>query len=157
MLQEGYMMQSSGVAGAQHEFREKLIQTIGEAKTDSFYTVWLENHFTRTDVDSMASWGFNSVRVAMHYKWFTLPIEEETIPGEQTWLDKGFTMIDSLLNWCGDNEMYLILDMHGAPGGQGYETNISDYDPSKPSLWESAENQDKLVALWQSVTAMSPG
>ncbi len=153
MLQEGYMMLTSGVAGTQHEFRAKLIQSIGEANTDSFYTVWLENHFTRTDVDSMASWGFNSVRVAMHYKWFTLPIEEEPLPGEQTWLDKGFEMIDSLLDWCGDNQIYLILDMHGAPGGQGKNADISDYDPTKPSLWESQENKDKFVALWQRLAA----
>ncbi|MCP3929760.1 MAG: carbohydrate-binding protein [Bacteroidetes bacterium] len=149
MLQEGYMMQAIGVAGTQHEFREKLIQTIGEVKTDSFYNVWLKNHFTRTDVDSMKVWGFNSVRVAMHYKWFTLPIEDEPVQGENTWLDKGFEMMDSLLAWCGDNEMYLILDLHGAPGGQGANADISDYDPTKPSLWESQENKDKTVALWR--------
>lgn len=149
MLQEGYMMNSGDVAGTQHEFRAKLIATIGEVRTDSFYTLWLENHFTRTDVDSMASWGFNSVRVAMHYLWFTLPIEEEPVPDGQTWLDRGFVMMDSLLDWCGDNEMYLILDLHGAPGGQGKNADISDYDPTKPSLWESQENKDKTVALWQ--------
>ncbi|MBE0653378.1 MAG: carbohydrate-binding protein [Bacteroidales bacterium] len=149
MLQEGYMMQTSGVAGTQHEFRAKLVATIGEEKTDSFYTVWLDSHFRRIDVDSMKSWGFNSVRVAMHYKWFTPPIDEEPVPGEITWLEKGFTMIDSLLDWCGDNEMYLILDLHGAPGGQGKDANISDYDPSKPSLWESRANKDKTIALWR--------
>ena len=149
MLQEGYMMESAGIAGTQHEFREKLVNSIGVANTDSFYTAWLDNHCTRTDIDSMASWGFNSVRVAMHYKWFTLPIEEESVPGEQTWLNKGFEVIDSLLAWCGDNEMYLILDLHGAPGGQGKNADISDYDPSKPSLWESQENKDKTVALWK--------
>ena len=149
MLQEGYMMQTSEVAGSQHEFRAKLINTIGVEKTDSFYTAWLSSHFRRIDVDSMKSWGFNSVRVAMHYKWFTLPIEGEPIGGENTWLETGFTLMDSLLQWCSDNQMYLILDMHGAPGGQGYETNISDYDPSKPSLWESQTNKDKLIALWR--------
>ena len=149
MLQEGYMMHTDGVAGTQHEFREKLIETIGEVKTDSFYNVWLSIHFTRTDADSMKAWGFNSVRVAMHYKWFTLPIEDEPVSGENTWMDKGFVMIDSLLDWCGDNEMYLILDLHGAPGGQGTNADISDYDPSKPSLWESQENKDKTVALWR--------
>jgi len=149
MLQEGYMMQSSDVAPTQHQFRAKLISTIGEAKTDSFYTVWLANHFRRVDVDSMKSWGFNSVRVAMHYKWFTLPIEQELVAGQQTWLDKGFTMIDSLLDWCGDNQMYLILDLHGAPGGQGKDAAISDYDKTKPSLWESQANKDKTIALWR--------
>lgn len=149
MLQEGYMMQTSGVAGTQHEFRNKLINTIGVEKTDSFYTAWLNAHFRRIDVDSMKSWGFNSIRVALHYKWFTPPIEEEPVQGEITWIDTGFTLLDSLLDWCSDNEMYLILDMHGAPGGQGKNADISDYDPSKPSLWESQDNKDKLIALWR--------
>jgi endoglucanase len=148
MLQEGYMMKTEGVAGTQHEFRAKLIETIGVEKTDSFYNVWLENHFRRIDVDSMKAWGFNSVRVAMHYKWLTLPIEDEPVSGENTWLDKGFVMLDSLLDWCSDAEMYLIFDLHGAPGGQGRNADICDYDPTKPSLWESQENKDKTVALW---------
>ena len=149
MLQEGYMMQTSDVAPTQHEFREQLIQTIGETRTDSFYNAWLAWHFARADVDSMKSWGFNSVRAAMHYKWFTLPIEEEPVPNENTWLYKGFVLIDSLLDWCSNNEMYLILDLHGAPGGQGTDAAISDYDPEKPSLWESQENKNKTIALWR--------
>jgi hypothetical protein len=148
MLQEGYMMQTSDVAPTQHEFRDILIETIGETNTDSFYNAWLASHFTRTDVDSMKSWGFNSIRVAMHYKLFTLPIENEPIPGENTWLDKGFLLLDSLLDWCSNDEMYLILDLHGAPGGQGTDAAISDYDPLKPSLWESQQNKDKTIALW---------
>lgn len=149
MLQEGYMMQTSEVAGSQHEFRAKLEAIIGEEKTAAFYEEWLTSHFGRADVDSMKSWGFNSVRVAMHYIWFTPPVGEEPVAGEITWTEKGFALIDSLLDWCGDNEMYLILDLHGAPGGQGKDSNISDYDPSKPSLWESQANKDKTIALWK--------
>ena len=148
LLQEGYMMKSSDVAGTQSAFRRKLVETIGEERTVEFYEAWLDNHFTRTDVDSMKAWGFNSVRVAMHYKWLTLPIEDEPVAGQDTWLEDGFVRLDSLLDWCGDNQMYLFLDMHGAPGGQGKDANISDYDPTKPSLWESAENRRKTVALW---------
>jgi len=148
MLMEGYMMKTQGIAGTQHEIRQKIENLIGTEKTDSFFTIWLENHFTSTDVDSMKAWGFNSVRVAMHYKWFTLPIEEEPVAGQNTWINKGFIMIDSLLDWCSDNEMYLILDLHAAPGGQGTNADISDYDPSKPSLWQSQENKNKTIALW---------
>lgn len=149
MLMEGYMMKTEGIAGTQHEFEAKLTETIGAEKTKTFFDTWLANHFTRNDVDSMKAWGFNSVRVAMHYKWFILPIEAEPVAGNNTWLLKGFKMIDSLLDWCGNNEMYLILDLHGAPGGQGKNADISDYDPSKPSLWESQANKDKTVALWK--------
>jgi endoglucanase len=147
-LQEGYMMKSSEFAGTQFAFKKRLIETIGSERTDAFYKSWLDNHFTRTDADSMKAWGFNSVRVAMHYKWLTLPIENEPITGQDTWLEDGFVRLDSLLDWCRDNQMYLILDLHGAPGGQGKDANISDYDSTKPSLWESYENRRKTVALW---------
>jgi len=149
MIMEGYMMKTEGTSFSTHTgFRNKLTETIGEVRADSFYSVWLANHFNRNDADSMASWGYNCVRVAMHYKWFTLPIEDEPVAGEQTWLDTGFELLDSLLDWCGDNGMYLILDLHGAPGGQGHDRDISDYDPAKPSLWESQENRDRTIALW---------
>lgn len=149
MLMEGYMMQSSDVADTQWEFRERLEELIGVEKTDQFFNAWLDNHVTKADIDSLASWGYNSVRPALHYNLFTLPIEEEPVPGEQTWLDKGFEMVDTLLSWCEANEIYMILDLHAAPGGQGFNAAISDYDPSKPSLWESQDNRDKTVALWQ--------
>ncbi|HSQ44927.1 MAG TPA: cellulase family glycosylhydrolase, partial [Ginsengibacter sp.] len=47
------------------------------------------------------------------------------------------------------NHMYLILDLHAAPGGQGNDINISDRDPTKPSLWQSEANQQKTIALWK--------
>jgi len=58
-------------------------------------------------------------------------------------------MVDDLLAWCAANNMYVILDLHAAPGGQGRNADISDYDSSKPSLWESSENKRKTIALWK--------
>lgn len=147
-IMEGYMMQTSGFAGAQHEIKEKLIDLMGEANTEIFFTKWRENHFTKRDVDSLAAWGFNSIRIPMHYNLFTLPIEEEPVPGENTWTETGFKLIDDVLEWAAPHDIYVILDMHATPGGQGAGSEINDYDPDKPSLWESQENRDKLVALW---------
>lgn len=153
MIMEGYMMQSGSAGISTHtQFRNKLVETIGEERTDEFFHVWTENHFTKTDVDSMKVWGFNAVRAALHYKTLTLPIEDEPRNNDgslqNTWLEEGFEKIDELLSWCEDNEMYLILDMHGAPGGQGKNASISDYDEALPSLWESEQNKQKLIALW---------
>ena len=149
MLQEGYMLQTSGFANAQYQIRGKIEELIGPANTQQFYDAWLANHVRKPDIDSLKAWGFNSVRLPMHYNLFTLPIEEEPVPGQHTWLDKGFELTDSLISWCRQNEMYVILDLHAAPGGQGQDQGISDYDPTKPSLWESSANRDKTVALWR--------
>ena len=148
MLQEGYMMNSNGGADTQHEFKEKLNLLVGADNTNQFYQNWLDNFVTEADINAIADWGFNSVRVALHYNLLTLPIEEEPVEGENTWLEAGFERIDELMNWCTANNIYLILDLHAAPGGQGSDSAISDYDPDKPSLWESELNRDKTVALW---------
>lgn len=146
MLQEGYMLRTSG---PQHEIEAKIEALVGPEKTQEFYDAWLANHMRKIDVDSMAAWGYNSIRLPMHYKLFTPPIQEEPVAGEITWREKGFEMTDQLLEWCKANNMYLILDLHAAPGGQGKNADISDYDDSKPSLWESEANRAKTVALWK--------
>ncbi len=149
MLQEGYMLRVRGIGQQQHVIRGKLEELIGKEQTNEFYNRWLANHTRKADVDSMAAWGFNSIRLPMHYNLYTLPVEQEPVAGQNTWLEKGFAMTDSLLQWCKANKMYLILDLHAAPGGQGNDNNISDRDPSKPSLWDSRANQEKTIALWR--------
>ena len=149
MLQEGYMLQTSEFANAQYQIKEHITDLIGEEQTNQFYAKWLENHVTKQDIDSLEAWGFNMVRLPMHYNLFTLPIEEEPVEGQQTWLETGFILTDSLISWCKANQMYVILDLHAAPGGQGMDQGISDYNPEKPSLWESKANRDKTVALWK--------
>lgn len=71
MLQEPYMLKLSGVAVAQYDIRKKITALIGESKTHEFYESWLANHCTKADIDSLAAWGFNSVRLPMHYNLFT--------------------------------------------------------------------------------------
>ncbi|HNW52677.1 MAG TPA: cellulase family glycosylhydrolase, partial [Bacteroidales bacterium] len=149
MLQEPYMLDMSGFAGTQWQIKEKIETLIGTINTEAFYDKWLANHCTRRDIDSLASWGFNSVRLPMHYNLYTLPVEDEPVDGENTWLDRGFAMTDSLISWCKANHMYVILDLHAAPGGQGKDAAISDANPAKPTLWESTANRLKTIALWR--------
>jgi endoglucanase len=149
MLQEGYMLKTADFAGPQFKIKEKIAELIGEDGMNEFYQAYLKNGITKQDIDFLAKSGFNSIRLPMHYNLYTLPIEKESVKGQNTWLEEGFKMTDDLLKWCKDNKIYLILDLHAAPGGQGNDANISDNDKSKPSLWESEENQKKTIALWK--------
>lgn len=148
MLQEGYMFRLSNL-GQQYRIKAAISDLIGPEKTEIFYNKWLSNHTTKKDIDSMAAWGFNSIRLPMHYNLYTKPIEQEPDPSKNTWIEKGFIMTDSLLSWCKQNKIYLILDLHAAPGGQGHDLPISDRDTSRPSLWDSEANKLKTVALWR--------
>lgn len=148
MLQEGYMFRL-GNLGQQYKIKAHIEDVAGAEYTARFYDKWLTNHTRKIDVDSMASWGFNSIRLPMHYQLYTLQVDKEPVAGQNTWVDRGFAMTDSLVKWCKAAHIYLILDLHATPGGQGNDLPISDRDPDKPSLWESKANQQKMIALWK--------
>jgi len=156
MLQEGYML-GINREGTQHSIKARITDLVGKEDCEKFYQLWRQNHMTRADVDLLAKSGFNSIRLPMHYNLFTLPIDEEPVKGGNTWLETGFAMVDNLLASCKANRMYLILDLHAAPGGQGKDANISDYDPAKPSLWESDLNRQKTIALWRKLAGRYAG
>ncbi len=147
VLQEPYMLRLTGGIATQTQFRDSLVSLVGEDRTAEFYRLWWRNGVQKRDIDSLAAWGFNHVRMPMHYNIYTLPTEKEPVPGEQTWLDEGFAISDSLLSWCAANEMYLFLDLHAAPGGQGNNIEISDAAPVK--LWDDERNIAKTIALWE--------
>lgn len=152
MLQEGYMLHLSNL-GQQYKIRAAIEEVTSPEYAARFYEQWLANDIRRADIDSLKAWGFNSVRLPMHYALYTLPVDKEPVVGKNTWLEKGFALTDSLLRWCKANHMYLILDLHATPGGQGNDLPISDRHPDQPSLWESRANQEKMIALWRRLAA----
>jgi hypothetical protein len=151
MLQEPYMMDVNGIAGTQQELKAKIAALVGTNNMNAFYSAWLSNYIGQADVEALAAAGFNSIRLPMHYALFTLPVDQEPIPGQNTWVETGFNLVNNVLGWCASNHLYLILDMHGCPGGEGYDAAISDYNPPAPSLWQSAANQSKMIALWREI------
>jgi len=144
LLQEGYMLQTSGFANAQWEIKAKILDLVGEANTEQFYETYRNNFVRKIDIEMIKSWGFNSVRLPFHYNLFA------TNNNPPVFLNKGFEIVDSLLQWCKTNQIYLILDMHAAPGGQSDEP-ISDYNSANPSLWQSEQNKNLTVQIWRKI------
>ena len=76
MVQEGYMLRIYN-EGQQHRIKKRLEDLTSVQQTKEFYDTWLVNNTRKIDIDSMKSWGFNSVRLPMHYNLYTLPTEKE--------------------------------------------------------------------------------
>ena len=58
----------------------------------------------------------------------------------------GLRLPGRLVTWCKAEGLYVVLDMHGAPGGQTGD-NIDD-SWGFPFLFESQESQQLTVDLW---------
>ncbi|MGB3006440.1 MAG: cellulase family glycosylhydrolase [Chitinophagaceae bacterium] len=145
MVMEGYMMNSSNQAPDQHTWKQKLTTLIGSSNTATFYNAWLTNHVTQADIIQIKTWGFNSVRLPLHYEYFV------NAGTPDVWNNQGFTLLDNIISWCSTAGIYVIIDLHAAPGGQSNNA-ISDYDNTKPSLWESPANKTKTVSLWRKLS-----
>ena len=141
---EGYMFGMSAFANSPTQIKNKILDLIGEENTNSFYSAFRKNFVTESDIKALASWGFNLVRLPFHYNILTPPDS----PG--VYSESGFAIFDSLISWCKKYNIYVILDLHCAPGGESDQT-ISDYDPSVPSLWDDTAKQTRTVELWKTI------
>ncbi|MFZ2283346.1 MAG: cellulase family glycosylhydrolase, partial [Lutibacter sp.] len=58
----------------------------------------------------------------------------------------GFKYFDRLIDWCRQENMYVLLDMHAAPGGQTGD-NIDD-SYGYPYLFKSKSSQNLMTEIW---------
>lgn len=141
-LQEGYML---GTSGAQWEIRAFLNSIAGVEATNRFYDSWLANFVTEDDIREIASMGYNTIRVPLHYELFFNTTGEWISDSD---MNRGMNFLHQVINWATKYNLYVVPDLHAAPGGQGKNKDISDYNSALPGLWESQKNQDMTVLLW---------
>ena len=140
---EGYMFLFKDVSSYRlidQAFREM----VGPDFTDQFWKAFKDNYITREDIAYIKQTGMNSIRLPFHYKSFT----EEDYMGLKSNQD-GFARIDSVIKWCKEEGLYIILDMHDAPGGQTGD-NIDD-SYGYPWLFESEESQQLFSEIWKKI------
>jgi endoglucanase len=135
---EGYMFLFEGGPAAPREIEAFLNELIGPADAAKFWREYRDAYITRRDIDFLRKAGFNSVRIPLHYKFF--------LPGGE-----GFALLDRVIAWCRQAGLWVILDMHCAPGGQT-GTNIDD-SWGYPWLFESPPDQDLTVDVWRRIAA----
>jgi endoglucanase len=141
LLPEGYMWRF-GEKGDRPRKIEKLVaDLIGPEKGATFWTEFRKSYITEKDIERIAALGFNSVRPALNARLFLSEGENAEYQTE------GFELLDNLVGWCRTHGVYVILDMHAAPGGQTGQ-NIDDSADDLPQLFMKKENEQRLVDLW---------
>jgi len=140
LVPEGYMLNIPGF-GSPTEIENKIEALLGTELANEFWDLYHDKYVAKADIDQIAAWGFNSIRIPFHYKQFS------PSPGEVNQF--GYDIVDSLLSWCEPYNMYIILDMHCAPGGQNHG-EISDSDGTA-RLWLEQGYKDHTIEIWHSI------
>jgi endoglucanase len=134
---EGYMFHFEGGPQSPREIEDLTTELIGPEKSEAFWKQWRETYITQADIDRIQQMGFNSARVPFHWKFFDA---DDAV---------GFKIVDRLVQWAKKDNIYLILDLHCAPGGQT-GTNIDD-SYRYPWLYSDSEAQAKTIAIWRRI------
>ncbi|MCC8036986.1 MAG: glycoside hydrolase family 5 protein [Bacteroidales bacterium] len=140
---EGYMF-GFKATNSPHLIDLMLKQLVGPTQAREFWAAFKDRYITRADIEYIARTGANTIRLPFNYRMFT----SEDYMGLNS-PEEGFRRVDSVVEWCRDNGLYLILDMHDAPGGQTGD-NIDD-SYGYPWLLEDEECQQQFCDIWKSI------
>jgi len=143
LVPEGYMFKFNKTSSAKL-INESFNQLIGPVATRAFWKKYLDNYITEADIHYLKSTGINSIRIPFNYRLFT---NEDYMGGEGE--ARGFALLDKVIGWCKKEVLYVLLDMHCAPGGQTGD-NIDDSD-GYPFLYESKENRALTTTIWTKI------
>lgn len=140
---EGYMM---GLPFTDSGIRQTFAEVLGPECAARFFRKYQDCYFTAGDARFIAEKGFNLLRLPFNYRLF----ESDMKPGRYN--SAAFAVIDKVMRLCRKYRIFLLLDLHAAPGSQSEDLH-SDNCGVEARFWAVRDFQDRAVALWRAIAA----
>lgn len=116
---------------------------IGTSAADAFTDSVNRCFISRQDIKKISEQCYNVVRIPFNSSL----LEDDLTP--YVYKPAGWAVLDSVLAWCEAYNVYAVLDMHSAPGGQ---SNAFTADPDLfINLWNGAINQKRTKLMWKAI------
>jgi hypothetical protein len=125
-----------------YSIRSQLVQRFGSVQLlNSFQDAYLQ----KEDLDYLMRLGINLVRVPIYYQ----SLQDST--GAFT----NFAKLDWLIEECSNRGIYVLLDLHGAPGAQSNESHSgrANYNKHFENSTEGEAFRTQTVNLWRAVAS----
>ena len=146
LMPEGYMFKFE-VAKSPRQIYAAFDSLLGRGRAQAFWQQFRDTYITRDDIRFIKSVGFNTVRIPLHWRLFM--DADGDVTGE------GWLLLDRVLGWIREAELYAIVDLHAAPGGQ---TGINHDDgPGYPLMFYVPRDRQLTVKLWRAIARRYAG
>ncbi len=103
----------------------------------------LNSFITEADIERIASWGLDHVRIPMDYNIF--------MDNSGAFLDRGFAVVDRALAMCEKHGLNTVLDLHKTMGFS------FDNGEQESGFFESEELQEMFYRLWEELASRYGG
>lgn len=106
------------------QFRDILTQRFGIETTKDLIKQFQDTYLTQIDLDNILNMGINAVRLPVYYR------DIRELDDQFNWVGNRFNFdhIDRIIKLCADRGIYVLLDLHGAPGSQSAQDNSGRRD-----------------------------
>lgn len=139
----GWLMMEAYILGAANHpekmFRREFAAALGKKALEDFDRSFRENFITEKDIAGIRRWGFNCVRVPFHYR----VVEDAPFSYRGT----GLKYLDKVIDWAGKYKIWVILDLHAAPGAQNHDWHSDS--GGEAALWTKKDYRERVFALWE--------
>jgi len=147
LLPEGYMWRFPKEGDRPRRIEAMIESLVGKEKAEQFWATYYNRYIAIEDIVKIKEEGFNSVRLPINARFL---IAEEIVEdcGLHSYREDRLRLIDQMIDWCRENDLYVILDLHGAPGGQT-GANIDDSKFDRPELFMNENYLRQTVDIWR--------
>lgn len=139
----GWLMMEAYFLHAPHQpekfFRKGMADKYGEKVLEEFDREFRGCFIQEEDFRRVAKYGFNCIRLPFHHRVI------ETRPNHYD--PDGVALFDKIISWAKRAKVYLILDLHAAPGSQNHDWH-SDSD-GRAEFWQQDEYRRRTISLWE--------
>ena len=129
----------------QHEFIETLEHRFGKKEAEELMDVYRSHWIKENDFDIIKSFGMNTIRLPFDYK---LLMNSDTKPFQLK--SDAWEWLDLAIKIAKEKGLYVILDMHGAPGRQSGMDHSGRVGYNK--LWSNKNFQEQTAWLWKKIS-----
>jgi endoglucanase len=153
LIWEGYLMMGDYNFRTHTQFFNNVKDACGGnlEQAVEFEHQWRMNYVTDKEISELSGLGYNFVRVPFHFNLFW---------DYSSWSvsDRGFQYIDRVISFCRNHNMYVLLDMHAAPGYQnpGDHCDNVNSNSSQPrgsvTFWDG-DNVNIAAQVWRHIAA----
>ena len=140
LLPEGYMWKFGIGAESPREIEKLIFELLGDELGQEFWSDFRKTFICEDDIALISLSGFDHVRLPINSRIIM------TIDGLP--IESGFKLIDQLIEWCRKHKLWVLLDLHGAPGGQT-GTNIDDSPNNLPELFMDQRYWNQTLEIWR--------
>ena len=144
MVMEGWMCPlDSGNLPDNYSVIQELDNRFGVAEEQNLIRGYQANWITTTDLQNIKNAGFNCVRVPVWWgDFYTL----SSYGANSGWRSDAFTELDWIVNTCASLGLYVIIDMHGAVGGQSASMDCGQQNQN--TYWGNSNYQGDTAWMW---------